>query len=65
MPDSYTSEHVAYLLLLGIAHQEGKEVFGNPLQINADRNWMLDRYAECIDVVRNPNARLVDIKKRP
>lgn len=45
-------EEVAYRLMKTIASNEGKTI--NPMgnNISADRKWILDTYAECLDAVR-------------
>lgn len=48
-----SQEHVAYKLLELISLAEGKSINGGLGVINYDRKWILDSYAECIDVVRN------------
>lgn len=64
MSDSDNSpEHVAYLLFQILAHVESKELQrGYPN--TADRNWVLDTYAECLDTVRNPKGRVDAVKVR-
>jgi hypothetical protein len=47
-------EYVAYRLLERIAHLEGRPLGHKG---SADRKYILDTYAECLDVVRNPTAR--------
>ena len=50
-------EYVAFLLLRTIADIESKELRkGYPN--TAERNWILDTYAECLDVVKNPAGRI-------
>lgn len=46
-------EEVAYKLLNNIADVEGKSLVLNPTgkRDTADREWILDTYAECIDAV--------------
>jgi hypothetical protein len=48
-------EYVAYKLLLHVADAEKKHFAG--LHPTADRKWILDTYAECLDTVQNPGAR--------
>lgn len=56
-------EYVAYLLFQVLADVESKELRrGYPN--TADRNWVLDTYAECLDVVRNPKARVDYVNSR-
>jgi hypothetical protein len=56
-------EYVAYLLFQVLADVENKELRrGYPN--TAHRNWVLDTFAECLDVVRNPKARVDSIKLR-
>jgi hypothetical protein len=47
-------EHIAYRLLERIAALEGKSFRGSPQQgrVKADRAWVLDTYAECLETVR-------------
>jgi len=46
-----TPEHVAYLLMLAIGKAENKrDSFGN---LSADRQWLLDTYAECLTATLN------------
>jgi hypothetical protein len=47
-------ERIAYLLLYEIANVEGKSISQGG---GVDRKWILDTYAECINVVRNPVGR--------
>lgn len=59
----YSPEYVAYLLFQILADVESKELRrGYPN--TADRNWVLDTYAECLDVVRNPRARVDSVNSR-
>ena len=59
----YSPEYVAYLLFQVLADIESKELRrGYPN--TADRNWVLDTFAECLDVVRNPKARVDLIEAR-
>lgn len=46
-------EQIAFKLLTAIAHVEGKNasgVYGG--NEKADRKWLLDTYAECLEAVR-------------
>ncbi len=50
-------EQVAYKLFENVARSEGRDLFAhgdNP----ADRQYILDTYAECITAVTAPHARL-------
>lgn len=53
-------EQIAYRLMLHIADCEGISVTGldgdgfKP----ADRKWIMDTYAECIRMIRQPNSQL-------
>ena len=59
----YSPEYVAYLLFKTVADVESKELRrGYPN--TADRNWMLDTFAECLDVVKNPKARVDQVGSR-
>jgi len=61
--NDYSPEYVAYLLFQALADIESKELRrGYPN--TADRNWVLDTFAECLDVVRNPKARIDQVKAR-
>jgi hypothetical protein len=56
---SWTSEHIAYILLLAIAKNEGKSLgTTKSSEATADRKWVLDTFAECIQAVREPDKRL-------
>ncbi len=53
-------EQVAFRLLQEIARAENKSLHGGgPFGAGdkPDRKWLLDTYAECLDVVQNPSAR--------
>lgn len=53
-----TPEQIAYELMTCIAHNERKTLriaHGDPA--TADRKWILDTYAECIQTVREPHRR--------
>jgi hypothetical protein len=65
-PDTseWTPEHIAYVLMRKVAAAEGKllpdEVGTKPISgASADRKWMLDAFAECMQAVRDPGKRLV------
>jgi hypothetical protein len=48
-------ERVAYDLLVAVAHAEHKDpvaTSGSALWADADRKWILDTYAECLQAVR-------------
>ena len=48
-----STEHVAYKLMQHIAAVEGKEFYTiNGKQ--ADRQWILSTYKECLKITRNP-----------
>ena len=49
-------EQVAYKLMKDIANVEGKVLYKD--QNSADRQWILDTYAECLQAVRKPYGRL-------
>jgi hypothetical protein len=57
-------EEVALKLLHEIAHVENIGVRGDTRTNKPDRKWILDTYAECLDVVRNPHVRVRLIKAR-
>lgn len=50
-----SAEHVAYKLLSVIASNESKS-FGGMSPATADRKWLLDTYAECIDAVKGTRS---------
>jgi hypothetical protein len=50
-------EEMAYRLLRIVASNEEKTIaIGGP-KASADRKWLLDTYAECLEAVRNPHKR--------
>jgi hypothetical protein len=54
-------EHVAYRLLMNVAFMEDKLIaYGgsNSTKPTADRKWLLDTYAECLNTVRHPQMRV-------
>jgi len=51
-----SAEGVAYKLFLVVAEQEKKNLTG--LNVNADRKWVLDAYAECLLAVIQPWKRV-------
>ena len=51
-------EFVAVILLRTVASNEGKSLFGHGGDgASADRKWLLDTYAECLQAVRRPQDR--------
>ncbi|HVZ02293.1 MAG TPA: hypothetical protein VHA35_22495 [Dongiaceae bacterium] len=54
-----TPESVAYRLLMLVADLESRTMHGNPAKdrTNADRKWILDTYAECLQAVKAPHER--------
>jgi hypothetical protein len=50
-------EYVAYRLMLDIAKVEKKALTPSASCQTADRKWVLDTYAECLRIVRSPQAR--------
>jgi hypothetical protein len=57
-------EEVAYKLLKVIASNEGKSLIGTMSgKATADREWVLDTYAECLEAIRNSSYRLQQAKK--
>lgn len=46
---------IAYRLLFGIAAQENKTAGASVI---ADKEWILNNYAECLNTVQNPGARV-------
>ena len=57
MADAETSpEYVAYQLLMYIAVTEEKAT-SRDSDIEADRKWILDTYAECLEAVKDQRER--------
>jgi hypothetical protein len=54
-----TAESVAFRLMLLVADLESRTLHGNPAKdrVNADRKWILDTYAECLQAVKTPHER--------
>jgi hypothetical protein len=54
-----TPEFIAYQLFQHVAAVEKRELQPPVSQgkTNADRAWILQTYAQCLECVRNPNAR--------
>jgi hypothetical protein len=51
-------EQVAYKLVMAIAANEGKSLSNTPVsKAEADRVWLLDTYAECLQAVKQPHMR--------
>lgn len=48
-------EEIAYKLMNVIGHAEGKRL--HLTEPKADRNWILDTYAECLRTVKDPFGR--------
>lgn len=59
----YSPEYVAYLLFQILADVESKELHRDHPN-TASRDWILDTYAECLDVVRNPRDRIESVSSR-
>lgn len=57
--DTSAAEQIAYKLLQHIAAVERRAFFPNPGEDSsaADRQWILDTYAECLSTVRNGRRR--------
>ncbi|VTZ21465.1 conserved hypothetical protein [Methylocella tundrae] len=58
IPSDASQEAVALTLLQLIVCAEGKKFdayFGNGVLV--DRKWLLDTYAECLSVIKNPVER--------
>lgn len=55
-------EHVAFQLLNTIASIEGIKLYGGDSK-SADRKWVLDTYAECLNAVRNPGGRTSSVTR--
>jgi hypothetical protein len=50
-------EEVAYKLVVIIAQHEGKQLHTTPTrQATADRKWLLDTYAECLQATTGRRA---------
>jgi hypothetical protein len=58
-PTDSSPESTAYRLLIMVADLENKTLHGNPAKerTNADRKWILDTYAECLQAVKTPHDR--------
>jgi hypothetical protein len=58
-PTDESPESVAYRLMLLVADLENRTLHGNPSKdrVNADRQWILDTYAECLRAVKIPEQR--------
>ena len=58
-PSDESPESVAYRLMLLVADLESRTLHGNPAKdrTNADRQWILDTYAECLRAVKSPETR--------
>ncbi|GAB2179399.1 hypothetical protein [Dongia sp. agr-C8] len=58
-PTDESPESVAYRLMLLVADLENRTLHGNPAKdrVNADRQWILDTYAECLKAIRTPEQR--------
>jgi hypothetical protein len=56
-------EHVAYQLLRLVSIIEGRP-FDSSSTNHADRKWLLDTYAECLNAVRNPGGRMTSNVRR-
>jgi hypothetical protein len=54
-----TPESVAFRLMMLVADLESRTLHGNPAKdrSNADRKWILDTYAECLQAVKTPQDR--------
>jgi hypothetical protein len=51
-------EEVAFKLMREIAMAENKSLRGAVAGDKPNRNWILDTYAQCLSVVRNPGTNL-------
>jgi hypothetical protein len=58
-PTDESPESVAYRLMLLVADLENRTLHGNPAKdrVNADRQWILDTFAECLRAVKTPEQR--------
>lgn len=50
-------EHVAFKLMHIVADVENRKLFSTQKDTPADRKWLLDTYAECLQAVRHPQYR--------
>ncbi len=58
-PSGDSAEMVALALLERIAHSEGRQFEVAPQQgSTADRQWILDTYFDCLNVVRGHRAKV-------
>jgi hypothetical protein len=57
VPTVSTPEAVALALFQAIVRAEGKS-FDPERQGSADRKWILDTYAECLNTIQNPAHRV-------
>lgn len=62
-----TPEKVALDLLQMIAHIEKKALHSGASEgwMSADREWLLDTYAECIRTIREPQNRMASSVQQP
>jgi hypothetical protein len=53
-------EQIAHRLLMAVAFAEGKKIFQGPSSPTdpANRKWILDTFAECMNAVRHPDYRV-------
>jgi hypothetical protein len=58
-PTDSTPESVAYRLMVLVADLENKTLHGNPSRERtiADRQWILQTYADCLLAVKSPETR--------
>ena len=62
-----SQEAVAFALMEKVASVERRGFIPSSLSDGwkaADRNWLLDTYAECLLAVTNPNGRMEDANRR-
>ena len=60
----WSPEHIAYILLRDIAKKEERSLASDrrPTGRQADRKWLLDTFAECMQAVKDPDKRLSQSK---
>lgn len=63
MAEGLTAEAVALELMKTIATLEKKELVIVGGKEMADRKWIIDTYAECLDAIKNPALRVLDMKR--
>ena len=58
-PTDSTPESIAYRLMVLVADLENRTLHGNPSKERtvADRQWILDTFADCLRAVKVPESR--------